>query len=82
MVEAAAYMGAGRELYLVVSDIPDGLEIRGQVITGRQLDDLNRGREYVKLIAAERGYTVYESIEAALGAIVAKYGNKSVEVTR
>ncbi len=74
MVEVSAYMAAGREVYLVVQDIADGLEIRGQKITGRELDDLNRGREYVRSVAREFGYDIYEDSATATAAIVSDYG--------
>lgn len=76
MLEAVGYMARGRELYLVVQDMPDGTNIRGQVVTGSELGDLNRAREYVRLMANEFGYQTYESAEAATAAIVKKYGNK------
>jgi hypothetical protein len=60
MLEAAEYIGAGRPVFLVIQDIPDGLVIEGQAITGRDLLDLKRGRVYLRDIAARHGCTIYQ----------------------
>jgi hypothetical protein len=65
MLEATEYIMAGRKVYLVVDDIKDGTEIAGQVITGRELKDLNRSRAYFRDIAKRNGCTIYNSIDEA-----------------
>jgi raw len=47
MIEVSEYAALGRKIVVVIEEIPDGTTIDGQVITGRQLKDLNRGRDYV-----------------------------------
>jgi raw len=46
MLEALAWVAKGRKVVTVVENITDGTDIAGQVVTGRELKDLNRGRAY------------------------------------
>lgn len=66
MIEATEYMTAGREVWLVVEDIADGTEITGSVITGRELEDLNNAREYLRDVATRYCYSIYGSVEEAV----------------
>lgn len=51
ILEATEYSVAGRMVILVVDDIKDGTLISNQMITGRELNDLNRARAYLRDIA-------------------------------
>ena len=51
MVEVAEYIASGRDVVLVVNNIPDSTTIGGQVVTGGELKDLNRARAYVLDVA-------------------------------
>ena len=46
--EATEYIAAGRNVALVVEDMVDGTDVDGQVVTGRELKDLNRARAYLR----------------------------------
>jgi hypothetical protein len=47
MIEAVSFAGQRRRVFVTVEEIPDGTIIDGQVITGRELKDLNRARAYL-----------------------------------
>jgi hypothetical protein len=73
-VEAAELISAGRNVALVVLDIEDGLVIGGETVTGRQLKDLNRMRAYLRDVAQRHDVPAYDSVEAAVEALAARYG--------
>ena len=62
-------------VFLVVNDIADGLEIKGQTITGRELQDLNRARAYVRAMARDNDVPIYGSVEDAVAAVIAACKN-------
>lgn len=74
-VEAVAFALTRPEgsVFLVVNNINDGLVIRGQTITGRELQDLNRMRDYVRATARDNNVPVYSSTKDAVQAVVTKY---------
>ena len=69
IAEVAGYIGAHRNVVLVVNDVVDGTTIGGQVVTGSELKDLNRGRAYVRDLAHEFGVTVHTDIKVAAESI-------------
>jgi hypothetical protein len=70
MLEATEYICTGRLVFLVIQDIPDGLVIDGQAVTGRELLDLKRGRVYLRDIAVRHGCTLYEDVTEATHALI------------
>lgn len=58
-------------VFLVVNDIEDGLVIKGQTITGRELQDLNRARAYVRAMARDNDVPIYASVEDAIAGVIA-----------
>merc|ERR1711998_152842 len=54
LVEVAALIAAGRNVVMVVSDVPEGAVIAGDQITASERKDLNRGRKYLLCVAEER----------------------------
>ena len=48
MIEIVGQVGKERTVVACFSDIPDGMEISGETVTGRQLKDLNNARKYCK----------------------------------
>jgi hypothetical protein len=48
LMEAVEYGLRGRDVIVVVNDIMDGTLIDGKVITGQELEDLNRARAYLR----------------------------------
>jgi hypothetical protein len=76
MVEAAYYMGRGRRLVLVLSDIPQPPQpgscttVEGMQLSSRAVRDYNRGRAYLASIAQKREVPLYTStVDAALHAV-------------
>ena len=68
MVEVAEYIASGRQVVLVVNNIPDSTTIGGQVVTGGELKDLNRARVYVLDVAKRHpgNADVFSDIGAAV----------------
>lgn len=72
MLEALSQAGLGRKVLVTVADITDGTVIAGQVITGRELKDLNRARTYFKdELLRHPTAAVFPSIEEAVRAAAA-----------
>ena len=56
MVEVANFIGAGRDVLVVVSDIRGESPVIGRdVLSPREVEDLNRGRGFVRTIAESGG---------------------------
>lgn len=79
ILEATEYICRGRKVLLVVEQIPDGLEIDGQPITGRQLKDLNRARSYLLDLAGRHdNVRVFPSIESSVRAAAGRLGRSEL----
>lgn len=72
MMEAAYYMNHKR-LFFVIKEIPDGTHVRDQVITGRELQDLNMARSYVRDFAQRSGDPIFCTVEEAVAAAINAY---------
>lgn len=70
VLEATEYICTGRDVVLVIIDVEDGTDINGQVITGRELKDVNRVRAYLRDTAERHGTPVLDSIEDAVAYII------------
>ena len=66
IAEAAYLIAARRPLALVLTDMDDGARIDGQAVTPMEKDDLNRGRIFVRTMAACHGLPVFEAVEDAV----------------
>lgn len=76
ILEATEVICTGRTVRLVIDDIEDGTVIDGQSVTGRELKDLNRAREYLRDLAARycwrtQSVTAYDSVADAVSASIA-----------
>jgi hypothetical protein len=70
LAEAAYLIAAQRPLALAVSDVPEGARLHGHLVDERERSDLNRGRAFVRTMAAEHGVPCFgEASEAAAHAI-------------
>jgi hypothetical protein len=75
ILEATEYTVAGRELFLVVDNMVDGVEVDGEQITGRQLKDLNRARAYLRDLASRHSNArIFETVEQAVQAAAVQLG--------
>jgi hypothetical protein len=72
LLEAMEYVCYGSFIHLVIDDIPDGQIIRGQRVTGAELEDLNRPRAYLRSrVSVRRPHLrVYDTVSEALDAVV------------
>lgn len=72
ILEATEYVVSGRSVALVIDDIPDKTEVQGQVITGRELKDLNRARNYLRELASRHtaNCRVFTNAETATSHII------------
>ena len=72
-LEAVEYICRGREVILVIDDLPEGIVITGAEVAGGERKDLNRMREYLRETAERHATAVYGSVEAACRAIAAAH---------
>jgi hypothetical protein len=65
VAEVSYYLAAGRALALAVTDVPEGARVGGQVLGAAECADLNRGRIFVRTMAAQHGVPVFADVESA-----------------
>ena len=71
MVEVANFVGSGRDVLVVVSDIQgESPVISGDVLTPREVEDLNRGREFVRTVSETAGNLVESSVHRAVSSLL------------
>lgn len=66
MIEVAELITTGRDLVLVLQDVPRDMVINGNTLPPDEVKDLNRGRAYLANVADRHNVTVYQSLEVAL----------------
>ena len=74
ILEATEYAASGRRVTLVINDIPDGTVVENQIITGRELKDLNRARAYLLDVAKRHSgnVSVFPDVESAVANLIEK----------
>jgi Nucleoside 2-deoxyribosyltransferase like len=65
IAEVAFYLGMRRALALVVTDIGPDAAIDGQPLATEERKDLNRGRIFIRTMAADVGVPVFSDVESA-----------------
>jgi hypothetical protein len=71
IAEVAYLLAAGRPLALSVADVPAGARLDDRPLGEPERADLNRGRLFVRTMAAEHGVPVFESIADATAHAIA-----------
>lgn len=71
-----------KNLVVVIDDIEDGTNIRGQVVTGRELGDINTARGELRRMLAELNVTVHETVTEAIQAIISDLKSWSCHETK
>lgn len=67
MVEVADFVGSSRDVLVVVDDITgEAPVISGDRVSRREMEDLNRGRAFVRNITDRSGCLVEETVHKAL----------------
>ena len=67
MVEISYFAGSGRDMLMVVDDIVgDNPAIGGDRLSPREVEDLNRGRAFVRNIAEQGGSLLESSVHQAV----------------
>ncbi|MBI2690296.1 MAG: nucleoside 2-deoxyribosyltransferase domain-containing protein [Acidobacteria bacterium] len=72
VAEVAYYLGIGRQLALVITDLPENSSIYGQRITDTERNDLNRGRIFLRTMANAHRVPVFATVEAAVEYAITK----------
>jgi hypothetical protein len=65
IAEAAFYLGTHRALALVVTDIGPDSVVDGQPLAADERKDLNRGRIFIRTMAADKGVPVFTDEQSA-----------------
>lgn len=66
IAEIAHSLGAGRKLAIALEEIPEGASVQGESIGVREAADLNRGRLFVRSMAAAHGVPVFDNVAGAV----------------
>jgi hypothetical protein len=72
VAEVAYYMGLGRQLALVITDIHPNATLYSQLLQQPEIDDLNRGRIFLRAMAKVHRIPVFETVEGAVQYAIAK----------
>lgn len=70
LAEVAYGIALKRSLVLVLSDIEEGNDIEGNIISAAECRDINRGRFYVQSMAEMHLIPVFATVEAAVQHII------------
>ena len=71
MIEVTDFVGSDRDVLVVVDDITgENPAIGGDRLSCREVEDLNRGRAFVRAIADEGGCLVHSTVHKAVTALV------------
>jgi hypothetical protein len=65
------------DILLVIDDIKDGTVIDGQTVTGRELKDLNRARQYLRDLATRHSVEISGTIPEAINLATRRAANVS-----
>jgi hypothetical protein len=65
IAEVAYLLACRRPLALAVEDVPEGAVLDGRPVGPSERDDLNRGRMFVRTMAARHGVPVFADVEGA-----------------
>ncbi len=66
VAEVAYYMGLGRQLALAITDIPHNASLYDQPLHQSEIDDLNRGRIFLRTMARVHNIPVFDTVEKAV----------------
>jgi hypothetical protein len=66
VAEVAYYMGLGRQLALAISDIPNNAILYDHPLQQPEIDDLNRGRIFLRTMARSHNIPIFDTIENAV----------------
>ena len=77
VAEVAYLLATRRTLALVVTDIQEGSRVGDQVIDSSESADLNRGRIFIRTMAAEQGVPVFQEVESAVKHAIELIGTRS-----
>jgi hypothetical protein len=66
VAEVAYYMGLGRPLALAIADLPPNANLYNQPLQAPEIDDLNRGRLFLRTMARAHNIPVFDDIPAAV----------------
>jgi raw len=72
LAEVAYLLAAGRSMALMIELIAEGALVDGQTITDAERRDLNRGRLYVRAMAAQHGVCVFDTVADAVQEAIAQ----------
>lgn len=66
VAEVAYYLGLGRQLALAITDIPNNATLYNQPLQQPEIDDLNRGRIFLRTMARVHNTPVFDTVEKAV----------------
>ena len=66
VAEVAYYMGLGRQLALAINDIPGNATLYNHPLNQPEIDDLNRGRVFLRTMARRHNIPVFTEIRQAV----------------
>jgi hypothetical protein len=63
--EVAYRMGSSGKIAIAIEDVPYNAVLNGHVLSNAEVDDINRGRVFLRAMAEEHGIPVFEDVASA-----------------
>lgn len=70
MVEAAHFIGRGREVVLCLNEVPPSCRVDDDELGARAVKDLNRGRLYLQDIANRQNIKIFTNVREAVAEVI------------
>ncbi|HEU0123451.1 MAG TPA: nucleoside 2-deoxyribosyltransferase domain-containing protein [Bryobacteraceae bacterium] len=81
VAEVAYYLGIGRQLALSIEDIPEDGILYGSPVAPHERDDLNRGRIFLRTMAAAHNVPVFAEVSEAVRHAIALASRAALPLT-
>lgn len=81
VAEVAYYLAAGRHLALAINDLTEQAYLYGQPVSSHERDDLNRGRIFLRTMAAAHNVPVFQDVHSAVNHAIALAKKASAPLT-
>lgn len=72
-VQASEFVSSGRQVVLVLKEIPKDARMNGVPMSPGELKDINRGRTYLHDVARRHKCVVYSNVQDAVSEIIRRW---------
>ncbi|XP_070532848.1 uncharacterized protein [Ptychodera flava] len=77
IVEAAHYIGQGRNVILCLQELTESTVVKGEKLSSKAVRDYNRGRKYLADLANRRNVPIFDDVAESVECIINKIQSES-----